>query len=73
MQLFSPPKMTGGQWALFAGHIGLLALSLLVAAAQGGVDQAEGAFWGIVTFFAGIALEGVAVLTIRSLRKSREG
>ena len=72
MHRFTEPKVTPGQWALVALHVVLLAFSLLVAAAQGGIDQADGAFWGIFTFFAGIALEGVVVLTVRMVRRARE-
>lgn len=68
MQIFRPNEMTPGKWALVAAHVGLLALSLLVAASRGGIEQTEGAFWGILVFFVGIALEGVIVVAIRLIR-----
>ena len=68
-----PPSMTVGKWALFAAHVGLLALPLVAASSHGGVERVEGAFWGILVFFVGIALEGTVMLGIRFIRAGDHG
>ena len=71
MSVFAVPKSPRGQW-LFAGlHIGMLAVSLIVAWQKDGPPP-EKAFWAIMSYFVEIAVAGLVEIIGGALRRTRE-
>jgi hypothetical protein len=70
MALFALSKWTRRQLARAALHVGLLAIAIAVAWQKDG-PPADKAFWAVLIYFVGIAVEGFVEIVIGIFRRKR--